>query len=298
MIVSTDSSKPGPNLVWILKATSTMCFATSFSVMGVTSVSRKGAKPQRKTAKLENQNLVLYVSACNLKTQWLQRSRFGALEKPARTHSQTVMPRWQALSIKRKTCLARHSSTQYFSPHQNSSMFRAEAKRFTQLFEMFRSQVTAGEKCLHIMRQQTSLLKCQLGRALKCRYHVVVKGDVSEREDVFITAHLQSWFNHEQATPVFINLELFYQRIHAHPRHPNDCGGFDFGLFMIVLESDALLSHAHNPCVRERLNARMTQSGLDKFANLIAHAWYQAVRHLDHQHARLATQRATFHGVA
>src|SRR6266581_9769798 len=50
-----DSSKPGPNLVWILKATSTMCFATSFSVMGVTSVSRKGAKAQRKTAKEENQ---------------------------------------------------------------------------------------------------------------------------------------------------------------------------------------------------------------------------------------------------
>ena len=118
-----------------------------------------------------------------------------------------------------------------------------------------------------------------------------VGGDVSEREDVFITAHLQSWFNHEQATPVFINLELFYQRIHAHPRRPSDCGGFDFGLFMIVLESDALLSHAHNPCVSERLNARMKQSGLDKLANLIAHAWYQAVRHLDHQHARLATQR-------
>src|SRR6266404_1432172 len=91
MIVSyTDSSKPGPKVVWILNATSTICFAISFSVMGghiYLTQRRKGAKNKP------------------LESQWLQRPGLGAFEEPARAHTQTMVPGRQPRGIHREASL-------------------------------------------------------------------------------------------------------------------------------------------------------------------------------------------------
>src|SRR5712692_9202248 len=144
-----------------------------------------------------------------LKTQRLQRPGRGAFEEPARPHSQTMMPRWQALSVKRKPRLPRQRTADHLARRNHGGSFRAEAYRFAKFDKMFRFKFVALDKSAHIGSQQARLLKRKLSSARERRDDIFIEGDIPKREYILVTTNLQRWFDHNQPATIFLGFELF-----------------------------------------------------------------------------------------
>src|SRR6266496_674647 len=65
-----------------------------------------------------------------------------------------------------------------------------------------------------------------------------------------------------------------------------------------MFKCDCVLSHPRDPRLRVDLNPTFFQCLFDILADLLSHAGYKPIGHLNYYHARFAPQRATFYCIA
>ena len=124
-------------------------------------------------------------------------------------------------------------------------MFGSQADRLSQLHEVFRFQFGAFDECAYVSRAEMRLLQSQLSCACERRRHITIKRNVAQRENVWMAADLQGWFDDNQAATISFDCKRISQWVGAHTGNPHHTGGLYFEAIIFVFERDVILSHAY-----------------------------------------------------
>src|SRR5258708_36689950 len=117
------------------------------------------------------------------------------------------MPGRQTRGVHRETRLTGQRTADYFARGKHRCVFSPEADGFSEFNETFGFQWISRDECAHVASAQSRLLERELGSARQGRHDVRIKGHVAEREDIRVTAYLQSVLDHYESTPIFLNVE-------------------------------------------------------------------------------------------
>src|SRR5574341_340157 len=143
-----------------------------------------------------------------------------------------------------------------------------------------------------------SLLQRELGRPGERRNNVGIERDVSEREGVFMSAHLECRLYYDQSAPVLFNNESIDYRVHANAGDPHHARGFDLSFASVVLEGQSILHHTRDPRSGVCFDTTFVEFAFHMPANLVPHARHEPISHLDDDHSWLPAKPTTFDRVA
>src|SRR5437660_1585942 len=111
-----------------------------------------------------------------------------------------MMPRRQSRRVHCEARLARQRAAYHFAARQNCCVFSSQAYGFTELNEVLRFQFSTFEERLNVAGAEMRLLQCKLRCSRQCRLHVLIEGYVTQCEDVWIFAQLQSRLDRDQTS--------------------------------------------------------------------------------------------------
>src|SRR6185503_11749289 len=169
------------------------------------------------------------------------------------------MPRGQARCVQRKSRLSCERSTKCFSTGEHCCLFRSQADRFAQLFEMLCVHFVTFHVSLDVASRERCLLESELRGACECRSRVGIESNIAECEDVDVLRQLQRGFDDEQSAFTLLSVELLDQRTHLYAAGPYDAGSFQTLLITLVLKRQFVRRHSHHTRLCVHFHTRLVQ---------------------------------------